>query len=201
MPFINCFECTKEISDTAKACPHCGFDLKEFYETKLAPVTIGIPIGPFEYWDEHHLWYAFGQTGREFKPVNKIWVNAGDPIYKYDNKISIKSPVTGRVLNFKKSTEKMNVGYRWEIDEFIEIQPIKGFSLREDIVYNELIDYVIKCTQRNPLQRLVSFFSENPQYPPHGLDPKDKFKSTEELIETVKKLSDVRCVELTKLHH
>lgn len=29
MALINCVECTKEVSDTAKTCPHCGFQLIE----------------------------------------------------------------------------------------------------------------------------------------------------------------------------
>lgn len=28
MAIINCPECSKEISDTAKSCPHCGFRIK-----------------------------------------------------------------------------------------------------------------------------------------------------------------------------
>ncbi len=29
MALINCPECLKEVSDNAKACPHCGFPLKK----------------------------------------------------------------------------------------------------------------------------------------------------------------------------
>lgn len=29
MALINCPECNKEISDTTKSCPHCGYSLKE----------------------------------------------------------------------------------------------------------------------------------------------------------------------------
>ena len=28
MALINCFECDKKVSDTAKVCPYCGFDIK-----------------------------------------------------------------------------------------------------------------------------------------------------------------------------
>ena len=28
MALIKCFECGKEVSNTAKQCPHCGFEIK-----------------------------------------------------------------------------------------------------------------------------------------------------------------------------
>ena len=30
MALIKCKECNKEVSDTAKTCPHCGYKLKSF---------------------------------------------------------------------------------------------------------------------------------------------------------------------------
>ena len=29
MALIKCFECGKEVSNTAKQCPHCGFEIKK----------------------------------------------------------------------------------------------------------------------------------------------------------------------------
>ena len=35
MSLINCKECGKEISNTAKSCPHCGFEINKNQTTKL----------------------------------------------------------------------------------------------------------------------------------------------------------------------
>jgi len=41
MALINCPECQKEISDEAKRCPNCGFDLHREKKTKLKNLILG----------------------------------------------------------------------------------------------------------------------------------------------------------------
>lgn len=36
MALINCPECNKEISDTARSCPHCGYKMKMMNPEKIA---------------------------------------------------------------------------------------------------------------------------------------------------------------------
>ena len=42
MALINCPECGKEISDSTKICPHCGYKLKNKSDSKkwIIPVII-----------------------------------------------------------------------------------------------------------------------------------------------------------------
>lgn len=44
MAIISCHECKKDISDTAKACPHCGATVPR---TKVWPWIVGTPIALF----------------------------------------------------------------------------------------------------------------------------------------------------------
>lgn len=39
MALINCFECNKQISDQAPACPHCGVPLKALLTLNQKEVT------------------------------------------------------------------------------------------------------------------------------------------------------------------
>lgn len=55
MSLIKCPECNGKVSDTAKTCPHCGFDLikeKENDSTNLStdPIKIEKP-SPKQYWE------------------------------------------------------------------------------------------------------------------------------------------------------
>lgn len=49
MALINCPECNREISDLAKACPHCGYELVETKQapqsTELEEVKTNKPVG------------------------------------------------------------------------------------------------------------------------------------------------------------
>lgn len=48
MALIRCPECNREISDTASACPNCGYNLENFYkdfEVKSNPLTAPQRIG------------------------------------------------------------------------------------------------------------------------------------------------------------
>lgn len=46
MALINCPECNKEISDTTKSCPHCGYSIKkEITQTELGNVEVNISAG------------------------------------------------------------------------------------------------------------------------------------------------------------
>jgi len=54
MALITCPECTKRISNTAQACPNCGYDLKaakkkleqsKAAKGELVPVSVEIPQG------------------------------------------------------------------------------------------------------------------------------------------------------------
>lgn len=40
MALINCPECSKEISDKAKECPHCGYPLSSKEKTTIKPIEI-----------------------------------------------------------------------------------------------------------------------------------------------------------------
>lgn len=49
MALINCFECNKNVSNTAKACPNCGFNVRKhiFYNnvyTKIIITTVIVSI-------------------------------------------------------------------------------------------------------------------------------------------------------------
>jgi hypothetical protein len=44
MAMITCEECNKEISSTAKACPHCGAKVPH---AKVWPWVVGVPIALF----------------------------------------------------------------------------------------------------------------------------------------------------------
>lgn len=45
MSMIECYECKKEISDKAKACPHCG--AKRPFDWFWIKVLFGVPVGLF----------------------------------------------------------------------------------------------------------------------------------------------------------
>lgn len=46
MALIKCPECNKEISDTTKSCPHCGYSIKkEITQTELGDVEIKTAVG------------------------------------------------------------------------------------------------------------------------------------------------------------
>ena len=46
MALINCPECNKEISDTTKSCPHCGYSIKEeITQTELGSVETNAAAG------------------------------------------------------------------------------------------------------------------------------------------------------------
>ena len=54
MPLVNCPECGKQISDSAAACPHCGYPLSSLppvqvrsspKSTRLEEVTVNKPVG------------------------------------------------------------------------------------------------------------------------------------------------------------
>lgn len=52
MALINCPECGKEVSDTAKSCPHCGYELKksetkEFLDDAAATMRHSYRIGTY----------------------------------------------------------------------------------------------------------------------------------------------------------
>lgn len=42
MALINCPECNKEISDTAKSCPNCGYELPTKTDIKRNAIIIGV---------------------------------------------------------------------------------------------------------------------------------------------------------------
>lgn len=45
MALINCPECNREISDTVKSCPHCGFELKPKQTNEPVNNTVNKPNG------------------------------------------------------------------------------------------------------------------------------------------------------------
>jgi len=46
MALINCYECSREISDKAKACPHCGAPLENL-EVEVMPDAVPVSEGKF----------------------------------------------------------------------------------------------------------------------------------------------------------
>ena len=40
MALINCPECNKSVSDTAKECPNCGFDIKKYVKQQKYKIQI-----------------------------------------------------------------------------------------------------------------------------------------------------------------
>lgn len=44
MALINCQECSKEMSDTLKKCPNCGYSLKKKKELPMKKISIGVVI-------------------------------------------------------------------------------------------------------------------------------------------------------------
>lgn len=40
MALIKCPECNKEVSSSAVSCPHCGYEIKEYYDNKIAEEQI-----------------------------------------------------------------------------------------------------------------------------------------------------------------
>jgi antitoxin component YwqK of YwqJK toxin-antitoxin module len=86
MALILCYECEKEISDQAPACPHCGAPKDGVYKTyhengqlrRMGTYTAGEYDGPYELYDENGQVMDKGSYHRDQKCGE--WIGSGETV-------------------------------------------------------------------------------------------------------------------------
>ena len=194
--------CDTNVSLKADSCPKCGFDVKKFLREDVSEKVIGVPIAPIEYWLNWHFFYWWGlNTGAKIILTDKDWVEAGEVILSLGN-IKIQSPFSGIVVStnngYISRSETMmpgkDVGYFFDCTEFFKIQPLKPYDLENTgYIYRPVSEYIESWVRQKQSSVYGRIFSSSVR---SSVDPKEKFDTVENLLNTAKLLSSIRAVRL-----
>ncbi|PCI96058.1 MAG: hypothetical protein COB15_11465 [Flavobacteriales bacterium] len=127
MALINCKECKKEVSKSAKTCPHCGFVLKKkmgCFKWFGIIILVGVVLLVIE--------VATQKKGKGFSnPDNNLKVEVYRASENYMER-NLKSPSTADfpgVLTYKNHVKKVKTGH-WKVNSYVDSENGFGAKVR-----------------------------------------------------------------------